>query len=403
MRALFFGTSCGLLLTIALSGLGCGSAPDARLSFPLHSHATLTGPLAVHLDTQEALRKSSAYGDACDRSLVEAEKRRVLVAALDQRAEKIQRFAQSRPVTEEGLRRLKLGPTTVRAPVNASREPDAWVSTNRSWSQQHLYYQRIKHLDVGAEWANLSVQVQALLLDDGRRLAGLNMQLDRHSGPILETTAQALKLCLERPNCVAPAFSPEQKEFLKANAYYRPFWDRIGKDDARTHLQGLADWIEADLNKGYRLFKNPTISRPSQAELRVPLVAGRFEGAESQFAHWVESVWRSPKLAIKIDWTQPTIMPEAFRLLLGDTIGGRAFVQLKERTVNLFRDLHVRTLAHEFGHVLGILDRYYTTWRPENCSYQIENNAGDLMSASQSGELTADDWAELERHYPFNQ
>ena len=51
------------------------------------------------------------------------------------------------------------------------------------------------------------------------------------------------------------------------------------------------------------------------------------------------------------------------------------------------------------GHVLGLPDRYFTTWNNETCTYTVEQNTGDLMSSSVKGVVTKDSIEKLQTSY----
>jgi hypothetical protein len=60
------------------------------------------------------------------------------------------------------------------------------------------------------------------------------------------------------------------------------------------------------------------------------------------------------------------------------------------------------TVAHEFGHVLGFADHYYSVWNDRNCYYSQSSGTGDIMSNSDRGLVTARHWEILEKAYPLS-
>lgn len=61
----------------------------------------------------------------------------------------------------------------------------------------------------------------------------------------------------------------------------------------------------------------------------------------------------------------------------------------------------MNVVLHEFGHVLGLRDEYYTQWNEENCSYSEQYNMASIMSSSQAGKILKSHTDELKKFY-FN-
>ena len=79
--------------------------------------------------------------------------------------------------------------------------------------------------------------------------------------------------------------------------------------------------------------------------------------------------------------------------------GERSYVTGVPKEVHLFPFTSTRAVAHEFGHVLGFKDHYYTMWNSDQCIYKVETNSGDLMSDSSSGSVTATEWSDIKKNY----
>lgn len=398
-------SSLALAAVMSASLLGCQSEvpriepPSEAVADMIYSavHAQRPlGPIGIKL---KALLE---HGRAERCESVQADLRRELVNRLDQDTARIQAMAA---VAEPGfgVDRVKWGPTTVLR-INEPINPHAgWVDAPSSWQSAYDTYLTIKDRPSHSNWVWLDGVVRSLILNDTLRIVHTaNFYLDKDSGLMISTLDRAMSACLRDPDCVSPALSSAQIEYIQKIPYYSAYWtlfERTGSvGEKRKQLIELGRWFASDVRR-FRLHLNPTISRPSRNELRLPLIAGPFAGHEAEFSSYVESVWSSRELKLKIAWTEATVVPLAFRVLLGDTIGERAIVNFEKRTLQLFADSRLRTVAHEIGHVLGFLDHYYTVWHPETCTYVQQSNAGDIMSFE--GVVTPGEWQELDQAYPY--
>jgi hypothetical protein len=132
--------------------------------------------------------------------------------------------------------------------------------------------------------------------------------------------------------------------------------------------------------------------------LRVSLDPGPFADVTDALAAYIEPVWSSDRLVVRITWTKSN--PDAFRFAVDDGPGGRSFVTVADGTVHLFSDVRATSIAHEFGHVLGFRDHYETTFDPTHCAYTQTADPNDLMADSSRGRVTDDEWNALDQTYP---
>jgi hypothetical protein len=133
--------------------------------------------------------------------------------------------------------------------------------------------------------------------------------------------------------------------------------------------------------------------------LHVALDPGPFADVKDQLADYIESVWVSSELHLKVDWVSSTFHPEAYTFVLGQGEGGRSHVSWSAQTVTLEPDVTEKAIAHEIGHVLGFSDRYYTTYDPQTCRYSVVKDDADIMSQSSTGEVTDAEWAVLRQKF----
>ena len=86
---------------------------------------------------------------------------------------------------------------------------------------------------------------------------------------------------------------------------------------------------------------------------------------------------------------------DLFHILFTLEPNNRSFVNFNLKEINLFPFTAVRTVAHEYGHVLGFDDHYYTVWNSEKCEYHAQYNEEDIMSDSETGDVTNLEWQTL--------
>jgi hypothetical protein len=393
---------------LILSLVGCLTGFSTACGHPVErvaadhersAHSSLTGPLGGKL--KEILEHK--YASECEdkqRSI-----RTQIVDALDERYAEIQAFTKATPSASKFFRRVPLGPTFVRELANPPNPKPGWADDKSNWEFLFEDYSKIKNQPVNARWAYLDSDVRFMMSDDiDRVLYGANMYLNKDSGPSLKSLLAEVLRCDHEPTCLTPVLDPPLTRFVLENPYYSSLWFKLqnasSSDQKRKAIARLLSEVQGDVPR-YSFRHNSAVTRPNQHELKLPLVAGPFAGAETAFAKYVESLWRSSELSLKIDWVQATDVPEAFQVLLGEVVGSRSFVNFKKHIVQLYPDVRTQSIAHEIGHVLGFKDRYFTTWKPASCEYVVQTNAEDLMSDPQEGSVMPDEWAELEREYPL--
>ena len=380
----------------ALSATGCGNGATED---PVAArHRALTGPMGQHLRN---VLESRFAGD-CERS--EDALRTEIVAALDARYDEIEAAAKQLPPSNR-YHRVTLGPTTVLEPVNPVVPPSDWKDEENDWSGMHNYYDKIKGEPVNKHWVMLDAAVRAIIVDDEDRvLYGRNDSIEKDSGPGLQAAIDRLSACLGDSACDTVSLEARSAATLSANPFYAGAWRKVtnasgSRADGRDAISSLLEVLKRDYWQ-YGFNPNSTVTRPATSELRLPLVAGPFAGAEAALAGYIQSMWKSDSVVLQVQWVENSEVPDAFKILLGEAVGGRSYVSPGKKIVQLFPDVRTRSIAHEIGHVLGFPDHYYTTWHGDACKYIIQSNAGDLMSDPEQGVVVSDEWVELERRYP---
>ena len=391
-----------LISISALSIAGCGkpSGSSSQAGFHRESEGSIQSNIRA-LQTRK-------YREACDLDPEIVRKQNELAAAIDARAAEIEARVKASPVLKN-WKRVLLGDFMVMEPTEALPQKEGWQSYVYSWKKIYSYYSQIKNLPTAkADWIWLNKSVRSIIPDDEDRLDGVNLYNDRNSGPLIARALQAVSACKADAGCHALILDIEARLFLAGNPLYtdklKDFELHAADVERAAKLTRLENRLKTDLKRydtatGFRL--NPLVKRTSANELRLPLDAGALTGVQDSIAGFIEAVWSSKAISLKIDWVQSgPSYPDLFKMIVEVGTGGRSWVFWPTKTVHLFPDVKTRTIAHEIGHVLGFHDHYYGVWNAESCEYMEQYTERDLMSDSGVGSVTADEWAMLDERYP---
>lgn len=382
----------------------CGFSPEPAHAFANESHAE---PTAGELVQTQLLIQASALRDICESQHDEI--RLELLQALDERAPQIASEA-SKYFENETWKVVSLGSKFFARERKAKPTPnDEWRLFEESWTYWIAQYQKIKHQPIGKDWVELTAAAKGLLADDVDRTANPFSRswyrLRRRDEPHLVTLAQAIEACRADSGCPKPSLTEETADLVIRVPILLEGYIKIAQsakaEDRRKAIDELVSHV-ASLSEKFRMRANPAAKRVSPTQIRVPMDGSAFADALTQISGYIESLWRSDSLEVKIDWVKKAAAPDVFQIFAEPGIGARAYVNFGKRSMHLYSYVRSRTLAHEFGHVLGFEDQYYTYWFPESCGYETSVNRANLMSESGTGFVTAEHWQRLEKTYPLN-
>ena len=356
------------------------------------------------------LQTESYYTGACDRDSGRRSLQLEMAQELDRRSAEIDDVAAHLPSSTR-WNRVHVGPLIVRE-RNFVPAPEAgWQTDSTNWDSILHFYTTIKGQATNLNWLNLNMYVRGLIPDDQNRLGGTNVYNDKDAGPSITLALKTVTDCLNDAACSTPAFDAPTSAFMSKNGIYAIYLKSISDQVGAANKRGTIKHLQTRLTNDARRFtfhlnsmiKRITLPNGSQ-ELHLPMAAGPLAEVKEKIQAYIENTWTSDQLNVKIDWTEPqSTLPTLFKFVLGDGEGGRSYVMWSDYSVHLFNEVRAPSIAHETGHVLGFTDHYYTTWVPETCTYQTQTLPSDLMSDSEGGSVTSDDWAELNASYPAPQ
>jgi hypothetical protein len=169
--------------------------------------------------------------------------------------------------------------------------------------------------------------------------------------------------------------------------------------EKREVVLNFEDRMQRDIHR-YLYRGHPPVTKLTNQEktgLTLALNPGSLKDDESKLLEKsIEELWKNATAYIEVAWTGGEAGLDLFKIMFHlDEPGKRANTDPGDRTVNLYPGTRVRSVGHEIGHVLGFPDHYYTVWDEQKCSYTQHSINTDLMSDSQNGKVTDEEWTDL--------
>ncbi|MGZ6442214.1 MAG: hypothetical protein ACXWRU_19310 [Pseudobdellovibrionaceae bacterium] len=321
---------------------------------------------------------------------------------LEQKRGEIENLTKSQP-TLPNENTMSFGKFIFINDVDIKPGEDKWQSDSYSWNDVISFYDKIKDRPVDKNWATLNRFVRGIVLNDENRIVYLGFGgLSRDAGPKLDAVQEKIQVCLLDTTCINPNLSLEQNSFLSTNrafGYYIGVLEsaQFSQTEKRTTLEKFLKRIKRE-NSKYAFQVNP-VARVEGNTLVIPMDLSALSEAASHFIEILEKAWNvDGEKSVKIEEVNRPI--SSYLLKVQDIIGGRAFVSAGDGgTINIFNYGRLKTATHEFGHVIGLPDEYYTTWDSSKCGYSDTYNFGNLMSDSSGGAVLPAHWQRIKMNY----
>jgi hypothetical protein len=327
-----------------------------------------------------------------------------IAKALEAKRKDIEAFTKNQPPPKDQPT-LQMGSFKVTDNLSNPIGGDFWSYESYSWNEAFSLYNQIKDQPVNLNWKALNRLVRGIVPDDEARIAdGFFTQHHRLAGPIFADIRTKINDCLTQEQCTQPDLTLAQKDFLKSNWFFKFYLETLENTEVSHHKK--KDYylprflkrikMEAEI---YDFRVNPTIRVEGQS-LFVPMNLSVLEDGIPLFIEILEKGWNTdPNINIKLIPT-PASSPH-YLLKVDDMVGGRAFVAHRSDggSMQLFNLGSIKTALHEFGHVIGLTDEYYTKWNSQTCEYTTEFNEGNIMSDHNSGQALSSHWEAIKKHY----
>ncbi|HPI40842.1 MAG TPA: hypothetical protein PLJ21_08550 [Pseudobdellovibrionaceae bacterium] len=272
---------------------------------------------------------------------------------------------------------------------------DEWIkSKNYSWLELINTYENTKGLSSkDVAWKNLNTDVRNLYSDDEDRIFYFqNFTFTADDEIPLKNLQLIVQKCLDQENCSELNLPENLLDWSESKNIYKwyPSWikDEPTNEEKRKTIKQFLNRIERDYANTFRqrfhLIPNRFYNKTTK-ELHVK-VFGLTDSGLDIFKKFTAEKWSLHGLTIKIENTYSQ-NPTALSLVL-DALDGRSFVKFKPNLrMSLPEEFVQQTLTHEFGHVLGLRDEYYTQWDENQCQYFDMSNPGNIMSTTLDGKI----------------
>lgn len=394
-----------LLFMAALTSVACGKKakpPQAQQE----QEKVEKGGISPDLVNQVHKVQAGEYAGSCDQKFKAIQLE--ITRDLDSRFHEIQKLMTD-PSFNKNLRTVQAGPIVVNEYIQRKTPKVGWQEYSSNWEQIRADYEAIKNTATDKQWVYLAIDTSSILSDDADRVEGYNMYLKRDSETYLRKLLSLVNTCQENPNCTDLALADESlKNFISTQPFYETYTQKLSAsnhDRGKFYLplEKFKRELESDL-KRYTMRKTPSVKRFSESTYELMFDGSAFpENVLPLIQSYVESIWKSPTHQVKLIWNKTLPTPsDLFKFILHLDGGSRAYVSYGKREVHLYSTVKNTSIAHEFGHVLGFKDNYYTYWNPSQCSYGNQYIETDLMSSSATGSVTDEAWEILNVTYPLS-
>jgi hypothetical protein len=374
-----------IVLTVAM--VGCSKKQSRREAAREFTHRAYEGQI---FEAVKANYDSPALSN-CDLRY----KDRVLKLAkeLDERHEEIQAASRLKKPRDKNVTSVLIA---------GHRFYDLSEKTkNKKWQSQNYGWKKLfEKMDQGnLDIVVIDAFVRSILPDEMARLQGFVFpEMSRENRPRLQKIFDKVAKC-RRTECTDLKLTASEKQLLSQSVFHKTCVEMIESSNAKHQKvarERLYEQMQAEVGR-YEFRVNPNMSQPRPGVFVLKMNAGDFAGGEQNF-HSFMRYWQTDKNKVILE--TKSALSSLYRFVMRLTTNGRSFVDHEERTLNLYSNESLKTIAHELGHVMGFRDVYYTTYDFGKCEYKSEYNDNDLMSNHVAGRVGVEHWKTLKEKYP---
>ncbi len=292
-------------------------------------------------------------------------------------AERLAQKSDVKKVHINGFDFLDLGPKKIQS--------DAWEKESISWQAVYDDYLKVKSNFSDPAWISINRDTRSLIVDDSGRIeGGEHPDVRRENEKVILSTFAEIDRCFTDKLCTSLKLSAEEKVWLVQGLPQAKALDFLTSEISYESKRNAINFLRRSIGWGAERFGfllNSSITVVDSI-LTVPLDLSVFESQDSIFIQAVEKEWNTAGLNLKIINSKT-----GFKVNIDSSPGERAFVSYRDKKMQLYSPTKLTTVFHEFGHVLGLPDTYYTSFNQTSCEYVFDFNNGDIMSGSSSGSV----------------
>lgn len=257
--------------------------------------------------------------------------------------------------------------------------PDKWEEERYSWTEIYDIYLKIKDDPNNSNWIYVNSAARSLIFEDQYRI-----EYSYHPSFSLkykENILRAYKVaekCFKDESCTSIVLESSDETWLRQGKYHNYIFENMNSSESFERRRKRLVFLYKDMAYGasrYEVSLNDSIKVEGDT-LRVPLDLEILGDDAKVVLDLLEKTWAVHGLNLKINNSK-----DGFKVYISDTPGERAFVNFTKHFMQLYTPGSFLTVEHEFGHVLGLPDSYYTSFDQRTCEYVDEYNSGDMMSA----------------------
>jgi len=384
------------IAVLGLSLCACGRKSADRPP-PPPSKKTLQGSLYENLIAISAHKRAGV----CEKTNLDLKKE--MAKTLDEKKSEIAAHYETLlKKNAENVHIKDFGTIKITEPKKKESANDEWQTEDILWSDAADDFLEYKKSGKPLALLNANLKMRSLLSSDVYRVVrNYSYIYSRKGREVLENARTQTQKCLSEPACSTIEFSPEQLKFLNQDSYYREAIDQLKQEqgaDARKTIETINGWLQEDLERKYLARKTIAVQKKSEGHFVVGLKGDALGTARSEVESIIKRYWNTEYGVIEISWTNSSLK-DVYTILIDLILGERAYVRYSSASMHLPPITSATTVAHEFGHVIGLPDEYYEIWLPEKCGYRYEFNPGNLMSNSSTGRVLKEHFEELNRNY----
>ncbi len=263
---------------------------------------------------------------------------------------------------------------------------DLWETEPYSWKQVYSLFLQIKNNEMDPKWAAVNSDARSLILEDSDRIIYAKHPGTRRSDKsVILSVFEIIKKCYQSESCISLNLENLVNEnWLREGVYHSYILSRFNSSDSFEAKRKRIKFLYGDVGHSAERFgfhKNQLVKTEGNG-LIVPLNLAILGNDAHVVTELLQKRWSTLGLDLKVVNSM-----DGYQVEISNQPGERAYVNHSKKLMQLYSPTPLNTVEHEFGHVLGLVDSYYTSFDQNSCEYIDEFNRADIMSNPSSGNV----------------